>query len=109
MRAGFGDIPEISSWSSEPIEMRVQEMVIGARGDLVLKVFGPDLAELNRIVRQGADVVRRLPGAPHVSSLRNEGMKYLTICLDRLAAGRSGLNAPDVRKTLRAWVDGAPA
>ena len=109
MRAVLDDIPGISYSISQPIEMRVQEMVIGARGDLVLKVFGPDLAELNRIVRQAADVVRRLPGATDVFALRNEGMKYLTIRLDRLAAGRSGLNAADVQKTLRAWVDGAPA
>ena len=47
-------IPGISYAFSQPIDMRVQEMIIGARGDVVVKVFGDDIDELNRITRDVA-------------------------------------------------------
>ena len=99
-------IPGTSFSFSQPIDMRVQEMIIGARGDVVIKVFGPEIPELNRIAREVAEAVRGVNGSADVFALRNEGMKYLTVRVDRLAAGRVGLNARDVQETLRVWVDG---
>lgn len=98
--------PGTSFAFSQPIDMRVQEMIIGARGDVVIKVFGPDIPELNRIGREVAEAVREIRGSADVFALRNEGMKYLTVRVDRLAAGRVGLNASDVQEALRVWVDG---
>jgi cobalt-zinc-cadmium resistance protein CzcA len=98
--------PGISFSFSQPIDMRVQEMIIGARGDVVIKVFGPDIPELNRIARDVAAAVSGVSGSADVFALRNEGMKYLTVRVDRLAAGRLGLNANDVQEALRVWVDG---
>nr|MCU0944269.1 CusA/CzcA family heavy metal efflux RND transporter [Rubritepida sp.] len=98
--------PGISFAFSQPIDMRVQEMIIGARGDVVVKIFGPDIPELNRLAREVAEAVRGVPGSADVFALRNEGMKYLTVSVDRLAAGRLGLNASEVQETLRVWVDG---
>ena len=68
----------------EPIDMRVQEMIMGARGDVVLKVFGDDIDELNRIAAEAAARIRALPGAADVFAMRNGGMKYLTVSIDRL-------------------------
>lgn len=98
--------PGTSFSFSQPIDMRVQEMIIGARGDVVIKVFGPDIPELNRIAREVAAAVSGVTGSADVFALRNEGMKYLTVRVDRLAAGRLGLNASDVQEALRVWVDG---
>ncbi len=91
---------------AQPIDMRVQEMIIGARGDVVVKIFGSSIGELNRIATEIAGAVRGVSGATDVFALRNEGMKYLTVRVDRLAAGRLGLNARDVQEALRVWVDG---
>jgi cobalt-zinc-cadmium resistance protein CzcA len=102
-------IPGISFAFSQPIDMRVQEMIIGARGDLVVKVFGEDIAELNRIVRDIAAAIRKVDGSRDVFALRNEGMKYLTVRVDRFAAGRVGLNSADIQDAIRIWVDGRPA
>lgn len=99
-------IPGTSFSFSQPIDMRVQEMIIGARGDVVIKVFGPEIPELNRIAREVGDAVRGIAGSADVFALRNEGMKYLTVQVDRLTAGRLGLNARDVQDALRVWVDG---
>ncbi len=106
LRAVLDAFPGLSYAFAQPIDMRVQEMIIGARGDVVVKVFGPSIEELNRLGREIAAAVREVPGATDVFALRNEGMKYLTVRVDRLAAGRLGLNAAEVQDALRVWVDG---
>lgn len=106
IRQVLEDFPGLSFAFAQPIDLRVQEMIIGARGDVVTKIFGRDIPTMNLISRDVADVVRKLDGASDVFALRNEGMKYLTIRVDRLAAGRFGLNAADVQDALRVWVDG---
>ncbi|MCA0305502.1 MAG: CusA/CzcA family heavy metal efflux RND transporter [Proteobacteria bacterium] len=99
-------VPGVSFAFSQPIDMRVQEMIIGARGDVVVKAFGEDIGELNRIARDIAAAIRTVPGAADVFALSNSGMKYLTVKVDRLRAGRLGLNATDIQDALRVWVDG---
>jgi cobalt-zinc-cadmium resistance protein CzcA len=47
------DLPGISYSFTQPIDMRVSEMIIGVRGDVAIKIFGPDLATLNELA--GAD------------------------------------------------------
>lgn len=106
VRAVLDTMPGLSYAFTQPIDMRVQEMIIGARGDVVVKIFGPGMQELNRLAREVADAVRGVSGAADVFALRNEGMKYLTVRVDRLAAGRAGLNVADVQETIRVWVDG---
>ena len=99
-------IPGISYSFSQPIDMRVQEMIIGARGDVVIKIFGDDIGELNRLTREVAGVLKKIPGAQDVFALQNDGMRYLTANVERLAAGRFGLNAGEIQDALRVWIDG---
>jgi cobalt-zinc-cadmium resistance protein CzcA len=106
MRKVLDGIPGISYAFSQPIDMRVQEMIIGARGDVVVKIFGDDISQLNRIAREVADQIRKIPGATDVFALRNAGQTYLTVAIDRVRAGRFGLNTTDVQDSLRVWVDG---
>ncbi|GGC27104.1 cation efflux system protein [Siccirubricoccus deserti] len=98
--------PGISYAINQPIDMRVQEMIIGARGDVVVKIFGYSIPELNRIAREVEMVVEGTQGSTEVFALRNEGMKYLKVAIDRFAAGRLGLSVRDVQQALRVWVDG---
>ena len=106
MRKVLDDIPGISYAFAQPIDMRVQEMIIGARGDVVVKVFGDDIDTLNRVARDIANQIRKISGASDVYTLRNAGMKYFTVAIDRDKAGRLGLNATEVQDALRVWVDG---
>jgi cobalt-zinc-cadmium resistance protein CzcA len=106
VRKVLARIPGISFAFSQPIDMRVQEMIIGARGDVVIKVFGEEIPELNRIARDVAAALREVPGSADVFALRNSGMRYLTVKVDRLKAGRLGLNATEIQDVLRVWVDG---
>ena len=106
VRKVLDGFPGISYALNQPIDMRVQEMIIGARGDVVVKVFGFGIPELNRIAQEVEDVVRGIPGSSEVFALRNDGLKYLKVEIDRFAAGRLGLNIRDVQQALRVWVDG---
>jgi cobalt-zinc-cadmium resistance protein CzcA len=106
IRKVLDEIPGISYAFSQPIDMRVQEMIIGARGDVVVKIFGDDIGELNRLTREVAAELKKIPGSRDVFGLQNDGMRYLTARVDRLAAGRFGLNAGEIQDALRVWVDG---
>ena len=99
-------VPGISYAFAQPIDMRVQEMIIGARGDVVVKIFGHDIAMLNKLGHDITGEIRRTKGATDVFSLRNAGAKYFTVAIDRTRAGRLGLNATDIQNALRIWVDG---
>ena len=99
-------VPGISFAFAQPIDMRVQEMIIGARGDVVVKIFGHDIAMLNKLGHDITHEIRRTKGATDVFSLRNAGAKYFTVAIDRTRAGRLGRNATDIQNALRIWVDG---
>jgi cobalt-zinc-cadmium resistance protein CzcA len=99
-------VPGISYAFAQPIDMRVQEMIIGARGDVVVKIFGHDIAMLNKLGHDITREIKRTRGATDVFSLRNAGAKYFTVAIDRGRAGRLGLNATDIQNALRIWVDG---
>ena len=99
-------IPGIAYGFTQPIQMRVTEMLTGVRGDVAVKLYGPELSVLNGKADEIAQVMRGIAGASDVFTLRNEGMQYLVVKVDRLAAGRLGLDADTLADTLRAQVEG---
>ncbi len=106
MRGVLKRFPGLDYTFTQPIEMRVSEMLTGARGDLVVKIFGPDLPQLGQLAQQVAQVLRGLNGAREVLAARTEGVQYLTVQVDRLAAGRAGFDVETLQRDLRALVEG---
>lgn len=106
IRKVLDTIPGIAYGFTQPIQMRVTEMLTGVRGDVAVKLYGPELPVLNAKAEAIAGVMRGVRGAADVFTLRNEGMQYLVVKEDRLAAGRLGLNADTLADTLRAQVEG---
>ncbi len=102
--AGF---PGIAYSFSQPIEMRVAEMLVGVRGDVAIKIFGTDLAALNDLATHAAETVKKVKGAEDVFTLKNEGVQYYRVAIDRLAAGRLGLSVDAIEEALRAQVEGS--
>jgi len=100
------DFPGMDVAFTQPIEMRVSEMLTGTRGDLAIKVFGTDLAELNTLAETIAALLKTVPGAQDVLTVKNEGVQYFTVEVDRLMAGRFGLSIEDIATALRAQVEG---
>jgi cobalt-zinc-cadmium resistance protein CzcA len=108
LRAVMADFPGVGYSFTQPIEMRVAEMLTGVRGDLAIKIYGTDLASLNRLAVAVEGVVKKVPGAEDTFTLKNEGVQYFRVAVDRLAAGRFGLNIEDVQADLRRLLEGQP-
>ncbi len=106
LREVLKDFPGLSHNFTQPIDMRVSEMVIGVRGDVAVKVFGPDLATLNQQAEKIEAVLKGIKGSEDVYRVQNEGVQYLKIDIDRLAAGRMGLSADEVGADLRSQLEG---
>lgn len=94
---------------NQPIEMRVSEMLTGVRGDLAVKIFGPDHATLTRLAHQIGAVLQTIPGAEDVYIPASEGALYFRLVPDRLALGRLGLSIEALQDQLRMLVEGWPA
>ena len=109
IRSVLDGLPGIAYSFTQPIEMRVSEMVIGVRGDLAVKIFGPDLATLNRLAEQTVATLQGVSGSQDVYTVANDGVQYLRVQVDRLAAGRHGLNVEDVQDALRLQLEGQRA
>jgi cobalt-zinc-cadmium resistance protein CzcA len=109
IRGVLDQLPGVAYSFTQPIDMRVSEMIIGVRGDVAIKVFGPDLAILNDLAGQIEKVMKEVPGNQDVYTVENDGVQYLRVVVDRLAAGRYGLSVEDVQDALRVQVEGQRA
>lgn len=98
--------PGIAFKFTQPIEMRVSEMLTGTRGDVAVKLFGADLAVLTEKAAQIASVLKAIPGSSDVFTKQNEGMQFLQLTIDKSAAGRLGLDSDSIETMLRAQIEG---
>ncbi|MFI3190428.1 cytochrome-c peroxidase [Crenothrix sp. D3] len=106
IRKVMAQTPGIAFGFTQPIEMRVSEMLTGTRGDVAIKLFGADLAILNEKANEIADVLKHITGSSDVFAKQNGGMQFLQLTIDKLAAGRLGLNADSIETLLRAQIEG---
>jgi cobalt-zinc-cadmium resistance protein CzcA len=109
MRKAMEGLPGIEPTFTQPIEMRVSEMLTGARGDLAVKIFGPDLATLADLAGQVQHVLAGIDGASEVMTVANANVDYLRLDIDRAAAGRFGMPIDQLQDSLRAQVEGVRA
>lgn len=109
LRKVLGRFPGIEYGFTQPIDMRVAEMLTGSRGDLAVKIFGPDLTVLGELAQRVAALVEETDGAEDVLTQTTEGVDYLKVEIDALAAGRQGLAVADVQDELRAQLEGVDA
>jgi len=101
--------PGVAYGFTQPIEMRVSEMLTGSRGDVAVKLFGTDLSLLNQKAEEIEHILKSIQGASDVFTSQNEGMQYLQLTINRLAAGRLGLNVEEIEQILRAQIEGLSA
>ena len=91
---------------TQPIEMRVSEMLTGTRGDVAIKVFGTDLASINEAAQRIAQAVRGIEGAAEVIAPKAEGLQYLSVAINRHNAGQAGLSIEALQQTLKNQIEG---
>jgi len=108
LREVMESFPGVDSTFTQPIDMRVSEMLTGVRGDVAVKIYGTSLKELNAMALKVEALIAQIPGATDTLTLRNDGVAYLQVQIDRQAAGRLGLHAQDIQADLRRWIEGQP-
>lgn len=109
LRKTMLQLPGIQTSFTQPIEMRVSEMLTGARGDLAVKIFGPDMKTLASLAGQIQRELSKVRGASEVMTVANDNVGYLQLDIDRLAAGRAGMPVGDLEDALRAQLEGMPS
>jgi cobalt-zinc-cadmium resistance protein CzcA len=86
---------------SQPIELRVQELIAGVRSDVAITVFGEDLDQLRRVGTAIVGVVNAVPGAADVKLEQTAGLPYLRLRIRRDEIARYGINASEVLDAVR--------
>jgi Cu(I)/Ag(I) efflux system membrane protein CusA/SilA len=99
-------LPGVTNAWTMPIKGRIDMLATGIRTPVGIKIFGPDLAELERIGREVETSVRMVPGTRSVFAERAQSGYYLDIEIDRAAAARHGLNVGDVQQVIATAVGG---
>jgi cobalt-zinc-cadmium resistance protein CzcA len=93
---------------TQPIQMRVEELISGVRATLALKLYGEDLDELDRQSQKIKNVLAKVAGVADLSLEANIGKPQIKIQVNREALARYGLNADDVLTVVRNGIGGEP-
>jgi len=101
-------VPGIAVSFTQPVQMRLDELISGVRADLAIKVFGDDVEENRRVAEAIARVVQRVPGASEVRVEATSGQGYLNVRLDRDAMARYGVPVSEIQEALETAVSGKP-
>ncbi len=89
-----------------PIKTRIDMLATGIRTPVGIKLAGPDLGQIEDLGRRVEALVREIPGTRSVYAERVLGGRYLTVDVDRAAAGRYGMNIADVHDAVAFAVGG---
>lgn len=109
IRKNLSQIPGIDVNVSQVIEDNVNEAVSGIKGELGIKIFGSDPAQLQGIADKVVEVLKGIPGASDVAAERLSGQPQVQVKLDRLAIGRAGLSVADVQAVIETALGGSVA
>ena len=98
--------PGIGYAFTQPIQMRVDEMLTGARGDVAIQIYGDNPQELNEVAQSLVKVIEQVPGSQDVFTATNDGLRYLQVEINRDMASRLGLSIADLQTLLRVQING---
>ena len=93
---------------TQPIQMRVEELISGVRATLATKLYGEDLAELDRLSEEIKNAINSVPGVADLSLEANIGKPQIRIQVNRSQLARYGLNADDVLTVVRTGIGNEP-
>jgi heavy metal efflux system protein len=93
---------------TQPIQMRVEELISGVRATLAAKIYGEELTELDRISEEVKNVIAQVEGVADLSLEANVGKPQIRIEVNRQQLARYGLNADDVLTVVRTGIGSEP-
>ncbi|MBP6338939.1 MAG: efflux RND transporter permease subunit [Vitreoscilla sp.] len=101
------EVPTAVFSATQPIQMRVEELISGVRATLALKLYGEDLETLDRLTGQVKAVLDKVPGVADLAAEANKGKPQLIIKVDRAAAARYGINADEILEVVQSGIGGS--
>jgi cobalt-zinc-cadmium resistance protein CzcA len=102
MQQELSTLPGMRMAFTQPIELRMNEIVSGIRSDLGIKLFGDDFAILKEKAREIEATLKRIPGAADISVEQVTGQPVLGVQIDRDAIARHGIAAKEVLDVIQA-------
>jgi heavy metal efflux system protein len=109
MQKELSDVPGLRLSFSQPIALRVNELISGVKSDLAVKVFGPELEVLKGFADRIGAAVGGVLGAGDVKVEQVSGMPQYDLAIDREAAARYGIRVGDVNDTIETAIGGRQA
>ncbi|MGE0823054.1 MAG: efflux RND transporter permease subunit [Candidatus Binatia bacterium] len=109
MAETLGEMPGVGFNFTQPMAMRLDEVVSGVKADVAVKVFGPEAAVLERIGEQVRQVLARVRGAADLQVETLSGAAQLRIDVKREEIARYGLNVADVQEMVERGIGGGVA
>jgi cobalt-zinc-cadmium resistance protein CzcA len=109
LQKDLGEIPGLRYSFSQPIALRVNELISGVKSDLAVKIFGPDLSVLKTFADRAAGALVAVPGARDVKVEQVSGMTQLDVVIDREAVARHGIDIADVNEAIETAFAGRKA
>ena len=106
LRTRVNQIPGANFAFTQPIALRLDEMVSGAKSEIAIKIFGPDLDELKRLQSEVSDAVSDIQGAADVLPSQIAGFGYVEVDIDRDAAARYGLSVGSIQQAIDVAIGG---
>lgn len=100
MAEALSVIPGVAFGFQQPVQMRFNELMTGARQDVALKIYGDDLSELTRQADKVGGLIRTIDGAKDLYIEQVEGLAQILVKLDRNLIAKYGLNVDDVNRTI---------
>ncbi len=99
-------LPTVVLAATQPIQMRVEELISGVRATLALKLYGPDWGTLDRLATQIKPILAAVPGVADLSLEANKGKPQIVVRVNRAEAARYGINAGEILEVVQAGVGG---
>src|SRR5207253_2122965 len=109
MRDALAELPGVAASFSQPIALRVDELVSGVKSAIGIKIFGDDLDVLKSKAEAVARVLGKVPGATDINVEKVSGLAYLQIEIDREKIARYGINVADIQSVIETAIGGKEA
>lgn len=106
IRKRLATIPGVEFGYTQPIQMRVDELLSGVKSQIAVKIFGDQLHELARLGEEAGAILSGIPGAADLKVEAIEGLGYLQIDMDRRRMARMGVNVAQVRELIETAIGG---
>ena len=99
-------IPGIQTNFSQVIEDNVEESISGVKGEIAIKIFGPDLNVLEDKAEQVTSIIKKIPGSADVAAIKVGGQSEIDIVLNKDLMARYGINTVAVNDTIKTALSG---